>query len=72
MTVAAPNWGATLIGSGILLALGACSGTDSATEFCLDGQFDLNGRNIAGPPPGPLEAFDVRLRGEDIIVTRPS
>ena len=39
---------------------------------CHNGQFDLNGRNIAGPPPTPLESFDVRVRGEQIVVTRQS
>lgn len=39
---------------------------------CHNGQFDLSGRNIAGPPPRPLDAYDVRLRGDQIIVTRPS
>ena len=39
---------------------------------CHNGHFDLNGRNIAGPPPGPLEAFDVAVRGNDIVVRRPS
>ncbi|MDT8340950.1 MAG: Rieske (2Fe-2S) protein [Longimicrobiales bacterium] len=37
---------------------------------CHNGHFDLNGRNIAGPPPEPLEAFDVNTRGDQIIVSR--
>ncbi len=39
---------------------------------CHNGHFDLNGRNIAGPPPEPLEAYDVNLRGSDIVVRRRS
>ena len=39
---------------------------------CHNGQFDLNGRNIAGPPPEPLESYEVRLRGDQIVVTRQS
>lgn len=39
---------------------------------CHNGQFDLNGRVIAGPPPEPLETFEVRLRGDQIVVTRQS
>ena len=39
---------------------------------CHNGHFDLNGRNIAGPPPEPLEAFDVAVRGNDIVVRRRS
>ncbi len=37
---------------------------------CHNGHFDLNGRNIIGPPPKPLEAFTVRVSGEQIIVSR--
>lgn len=37
---------------------------------CHNGHYDLNGRNIAGPPPRPLDAFDVTVQGEDIIVVR--
>jgi Rieske Fe-S protein len=32
--------------------------------------FDLNGRNVSGPPPRPLEQYNVHLRGEDIVVER--
>ena len=37
---------------------------------CHNGHFDLFGRNIAGPPPRPLEQYSVAVRGEDIVVTR--
>ena len=37
---------------------------------CHNGIYDLNGRNISGPPPRPLEAFDVQVRGDDIFVRR--
>jgi Rieske Fe-S protein len=37
---------------------------------CHNGHFDLNGRNIAGPPPAPLEAYVVRESGDQIVVTR--
>ncbi len=37
---------------------------------CHNGRFDLNGRNVAGPPPRPLEVFDVTVRGDDVIVSR--
>lgn len=41
---------------------------------CHDGVYDLNGKNIAGPPPRPLEKYQVTLRGEvgeeEIIVSR--
>jgi len=37
---------------------------------CHNGHYDLNGRNIAGPPPRPLEVFLVHVRGDEIVVTR--
>jgi Rieske Fe-S protein len=36
---------------------------------CHNGQFDLNGINIAGPPPRPLTPLKVNLRGDDIYVS---
>ena len=39
---------------------------------CHNGHFDLNGRNIAGPPPRPLEPFMVNVRGEEIVVSKNS
>ncbi len=37
---------------------------------CHNGHYDLNGRNIAGPPPRPLEKYVVNVRGDEIIVSR--
>lgn len=37
---------------------------------CHNGHYDLNGRNIAGPPPRPLEQYDVNLRDEEIVVSK--
>jgi Rieske Fe-S protein len=37
---------------------------------CHNGHFDLNGRNIAGPPPAPLEVFTVHERGDQIVVSK--
>ena len=37
---------------------------------CHNGHFDLNGKNIAGPPPRPLETFVVNARGNQIVVTK--
>jgi Rieske Fe-S protein len=42
---------------------------------CHDGVYDLNGRNVSGPPPRPLEEYKVSFRGdtpgqEEIIVSR--
>lgn len=35
---------------------------------CHQGVYDKNGKNIAGPPPRPLDRFPVVLRGENIYV----
>jgi cytochrome b6-f complex iron-sulfur subunit len=37
---------------------------------CHNGHFDLFGKNIAGPPPRPLDPFDVAVRGDDVVVSR--
>jgi Rieske Fe-S protein len=37
---------------------------------CHNGRFDLTGKNVSGPPPRPLEAYRVHVRGDDIIVSR--
>lgn len=37
---------------------------------CHNGYYDLSGRNLSGPPPRPLEAYDVHVRGSDIVVNR--
>lgn len=37
---------------------------------CHNGLYDLNGRNISGPPPRPLELFDVHVRGDEVVVAR--
>jgi Rieske Fe-S protein len=37
---------------------------------CHNGHFDLNGRNLEGPPPSPLESFVVNVRDDQIVVSR--
>lgn len=37
---------------------------------CHNGLYDLNGRNISGPPPRPLEAYEVHLQGDEVLVSR--
>ena len=37
---------------------------------CHNGLYDLEGRNVSGPPPRPLEMFEVHVQGEDIVVSR--
>jgi cytochrome b6-f complex iron-sulfur subunit len=36
---------------------------------CHNGTYDLHGRNVSGPPPKPLEEYDVHVQGEKIVVT---
>ncbi len=37
---------------------------------CHNGMYDLNGRNVSGPPPRPLEKYQVHVQGEEIHVQR--
>lgn len=37
---------------------------------CHNGQYDLNGKNISGPPPRPLELFETQVHGNEIFVRR--
>jgi Rieske Fe-S protein len=37
---------------------------------CHNGHYNLNGKNVAGPPPRPLEEFKVNTRGDEIVVSK--
>jgi Rieske Fe-S protein len=37
---------------------------------CHNGHFDLNGRNVEGPPPKPLEQFVVNVRADQVVVSK--
>jgi Rieske Fe-S protein len=37
---------------------------------CHNGLYDLEGRNVSGPPPRPLKVYEVHVQGEDVVVTR--
>jgi Rieske Fe-S protein len=37
---------------------------------CHNGHFDLTGKNIQGPPPRPLDTYDVNIRGDEIVVSK--
>ncbi len=39
---------------------------------CHNGLYDLNGRNISGPPPKPLEELAVNIVNNEITVSKPS
>lgn len=56
-----------------------CSHLDCTVQFkedeqiiwcaCHNGRYNLNGINIAGPPPRPLTPLDVRLKGDEVHVS---
>ena len=52
--------------------LGCLVGWDKAKQQficpCHQGVYDRNGKNIAGPPPRPLDRFPVITKGENIYV----
>jgi cytochrome b6-f complex iron-sulfur subunit len=37
---------------------------------CHNGMYNLQGRNISGPPPRPLRQYQVHIQGEDVVVVR--
>jgi Rieske Fe-S protein len=37
---------------------------------CHNGQFDLAGKNVSGPPPKPLEAYEVVVKEDEVVVIR--
>ena len=37
---------------------------------CHNGLYNLTGQVVSGPPPKPLEPYDVHVRGEQLVVAR--
>jgi cytochrome b6-f complex iron-sulfur subunit len=37
---------------------------------CHNGKYDLNGRNISGPPPRPLAPYRVVVKGDEVFVSK--
>jgi cytochrome b6-f complex iron-sulfur subunit len=37
---------------------------------CHNGRFDLSGNVVSGPPPAPLESYNVEISGKDIVVSK--
>jgi len=37
---------------------------------CHNGHFDLNGKNIAGPPPRPLDPLVVNVAGNHVVLSK--
>jgi cytochrome b6-f complex iron-sulfur subunit len=35
---------------------------------CHNGRYDLNGKNISGPPPAPLDKYSVAIKNDDVII----
>ena len=35
---------------------------------CHNGRYDLNGKNVSGPPPAPLQKYNVSLKGDDVMI----
>jgi Rieske Fe-S protein len=38
---------------------------------CHNGQYDLTGRNVAGPPPKPLTQYKVNIVNDEVLISRP-
>ena len=39
---------------------------------CHNGVYNLEGHNVSGPPPRPLEEFEVHIRDNNVVVSRKS
>ncbi|MCX6136913.1 MAG: Rieske (2Fe-2S) protein [Ignavibacteriales bacterium] len=39
---------------------------------CHNGKYDLNGRNVSGPPPRPLDELRVTIQGEEVSIFKKS
>ena len=37
---------------------------------CHNGFYDVNGKVVSGPPPKPLDEYAVRIRGDEVVITR--
>lgn len=37
---------------------------------CHNGMYSLEGANISGPPPRPLERYDVHVQGDEIVIDK--
>ncbi len=60
--------------------MATCSHLDCIVQFrddsesiwcaCHNGYYDVNGNNVSGPPPRPLENLDVIIKDDDIMVSK--
>ncbi|HTS47826.1 MAG TPA: ubiquinol-cytochrome c reductase iron-sulfur subunit [Bryobacteraceae bacterium] len=37
---------------------------------CHNGMYDLTGRVVSGPPPKPLDEYAVKVRGDEVVISR--
>ncbi len=37
---------------------------------CHNGKYDLNGKNISGPPPRPLDPYKIAIKGDEILISK--
>jgi cytochrome b6-f complex iron-sulfur subunit len=37
---------------------------------CHNGKYDLYGKNVSGPPPKPLDKFNVAIKNDELIVSK--
>ena len=61
---------------------GTCTHLDCIVQYrddikqiwcaCHNGTFDLSGRNLAGPPPRPLQEFTVNIVNDEIVIINPT
>lgn len=65
--------------SGAYVALSAvCTHLDCIVQYrkdygqiycaCHNGRYDLNGKNISGPPPAPLAPYGVKIVKDEVII----
>ncbi len=57
---------------------GVCTHLDCIVQYrkdygqiycaCHNGRYDLNGRNVSGPPPSPLKKYGITIKNEEVIV----
>ena len=37
---------------------------------CHNGKYDVNGRNVSGPPPRPLDEYKVNVQAEEVFISK--
>jgi len=66
---------------GELKAFGAtCTHLDCTVQYktdekliwcaCHNGRYDINGKNISGPPPAPLTPFNIVIQKDEVFVSK--